>query len=164
MPPLGQRAMEQCETLPTPPHGIMTPLVRAVVEMSRQELYIFALQRGPVPVTASGDEMPGQFHAVEYCVVAALAAKDGHRVGGIAHEDDALFRGVVEAVARDEDAPAEPVVHGVFLDGLGVQQRRERRYERLVCNLLEQLFGSGAGLRALRHPQRVVGALGRAGV
>ena len=115
--------MEQRETLPAPSHRILAPLVRAVVEPSRQELHVFALQRRwPVLVTASvGDQLPGKFHAVKHRVVTALAAKDGHRVRGIAHEDDALFRGVVEALARDEDAPTEPVVHGIFLDRLGVQ-------------------------------------------
>ena len=97
-------------------------------------------------------------------MVASLAAENRHRMGRISHEDYALFRGLVEVVSRDEDAPTEPVVHSIFLDRLNVQHRRERRYKRLACYLLQQLFRSCAGLSALRNPQRVVGTLDWAGV
>ena len=140
MPPLGERPMEQSETLPAAPHSILAPLVRAVVELPRDKFQILAPQRLPVLVTASGDEQPGEFHAIKHCMVASLTAKNRHRMGRVSHEDDTLFRGLVEVMSRDEDAPTEPVVHLVFLDRLGVQQHRERRHQRLTCYFFQQLF------------------------
>lgn len=156
--------MQQSKTLPATPHSVLTPFVRAIVKLPHDQLHILARQRRSVLATASFDHEPREFDAIQHRMVPSLPAENGHRMRRVSDKHDAVFRGLFEVLLGDEDAPAQPIVHLALLYRLNVEQGRERGYQRLASNLLEELVRNNAGLVAVRHPQRVSCTLDGAGV
>ncbi len=117
--------MQQIEPLPRSSDGVLTPLVRAIVEginTHLQLVVVIGTQTHDLPARhAAIQQSPGQLHRVQQRMVPSLAAEDRHAVCRVSDEHDTLPQGRVECRSRDEYAAAEPVVEAVLPDLLGTQ-------------------------------------------